>query len=118
MKDYMKWLLASAVVMAALPIVVLEVLNVGVAMAVLTLLLFAVCPIFSVLLGVFAGRDGKRFWSLPVISPLLSLVTMGVLIDHGASGFARFAGIYLILGLAAMAVSMIVRRSAQLKTTE
>ena len=116
MKDYMKWLLASVVIMVALPIVVLEVLNVGVAMAVLTLLLFAVCPIYSVLLGVFAGKDGKRFWSLPVISPLLSLATMGILL--GDNGFARFAGVYLILGLTAMAASMIVRRNAQLKIVE
>lgn len=120
MKEYMKWLIASAVIMFVLPCAAVAVggIDLGVAMVTLTLMMFAVCPIYSVMLGVFAGRDGKRFWSLPVISPLLSLVGMGVLVDHGASGFARFAGIYLVLGLLAMLASMIVRKSAQPQITE
>ena len=41
-------------------------------MAVCLLLFFGVNPIFSAVCGVFAGKDIKRLWPLPIVLRLLS----------------------------------------------
>ena len=74
-------------------------------MAVCLILFFAINPVFSVLIGVFAGKDADRSWYLPVISPLLFIAGTWMFFDMGETAFVTDAGFYLMLGLAAMFLS-------------
>ena len=74
-------------------------------MAVCLILFFAINPVFSVLIGVFAGKDADRSWYLPVISPLLFIAGTWMFFDMEETAFVTDAGFYLMLGLAAMFLS-------------
>ena len=57
----------SVVVMLAFPWFAVSFVKGDAGMAVCFLLFFAVNPLYSVLIGAFAGKDIWRLWSLPVI---------------------------------------------------
>lgn len=114
-KAYIIWTAASAVIMCVLPWMLVVCFNPGTAMSAFMLLLFAVCPVYSVVIGVFAGKDVKRLWGLPVISFLLSLFTMRSLFGPGTSGLTIYSVVYFILGLLAMLVSLFFNRRARRK---
>ena len=76
-------------------------------------LYFAVNPIYSVIMGVFAGKNIKRLWGMPVISAVLFLLGSWIFFSMGERAFILYAGVYLILGMAAMTISMIIHRKAQ-----
>ena len=112
-KNFILWLAVSAVVMLALPWLVVTFVKGDAGMAVCLLLFFAINPIYSVAIGVFAGKDMKHLWSLPVISAVLFLIGAWVLFEMGEMAFILYAVVYLVLGIAAMLISMIIRKKAQ-----
>ena len=44
---------------------------------------FAVNPLYSVLIGAFSGKDIRHLWSLPVISAVLFLIGTWIFFDMG-----------------------------------
>lgn len=65
-KNIILWLAASAAVMLALPWIAVTFVKGDAGMAVCLLLFFVINPIYSVAIGIFAGKDMKHLWSLPV----------------------------------------------------
>ena len=59
-KNIILWLAASVVVMLALPWLAVTFVKGDAGMAVCFLLFFAVNPLYSVIIGAFAGKDVKR----------------------------------------------------------
>lgn len=104
-KAFFFWCAASAAVMLFLPWVAVAFVKTDSGMAASLALFFAVNPAYSVLLGIFAGKDAKRLWSLPVISAALFLLGAWVFFAVGEMAFFLYAGVYLALGIAAMLVS-------------
>ncbi len=82
-------------------------------MAVCFLLLFAVNPLYSVIIGAFAGKDVKHLWSLPVISAVLFLIGTWIFFDMGETAFILYAAVYLVIGIMAMLISMFIRKKTQ-----
>lgn len=82
----------------------------GWGMAVCLLLFYVVNPIYSVVIGVFAGKDRKHLGSLPVVSAVLFLIGTWLFFGMGEPAFIRYGVIYLALGIGAMAISSIVRK--------
>lgn len=109
-KAYICWLGISAVIMLVLPWIAVTFVKGDGGMAVCFLLFFAVNPIYSVIIGAFAGKDRKHLWGLPVISAALFLAGTWIFFDMGELAFIRYGVIYLALGAAAMAVSSIIRK--------
>ena len=107
------WLVASAVVMLAFPWLAVTFVKGDAGMAVCFLLFFAVNPLYSVLIGVFAGKDVKHLWSLPVISAALFLTGTWIFFDMGETAFILYAAVYLIIGIMAMLISMFIRKKTQ-----
>ena len=66
MKKLVPWLFASAAVMLMLPALAVRLVNADGGMAVCLALFFIVDPLFSVCIGVYAGRDIQRLWCLPI----------------------------------------------------
>lgn len=79
-------------------------------MAVCFLLFYAVNPIYSVIIGVFAGRNVRTLWSLPIFCAVFFLLGTWAFFDMGETAFILYASVYLVLGIAAMLFSAIVRK--------
>ena len=112
-KNFILWLTASAVVILALPWLAVTLVKGDAGMAVCFLLFFALNPLYSVIFGVFAGKDMKHLWSLPIVSAALFLIGTWIFFDMGEMAFILYAVVYLVLGIVAMLISMIIRKKAQ-----
>ena len=112
-KNIILWLAASAVVMLAFPWLAVTFVKGDVGMAICFLLFFAVNPLYSVLIGAFAGKDLRHLWSLPVISAALFLIGTWIFFDMGETAFILYAAAYLALGIAAMLISVFIRKKTQ-----
>ena len=112
-KNIILWLAASAVVMLAFPWLAVTFVKGDAGMAVCFLLFFAVNPLYSVLIGAFAGKDVMHLWSLPVISAVLFLIGTWIFFDMGETAFILYAAVYLIIGIMAMLISMFIRKKTQ-----
>ncbi len=112
-KNIILWVAASAVVMLAFPWFAVSFVKGDAGMAVCFLLFFAVNPFYSVLTGAFAGKDVKHLWSFPIVSAMLFLIGTWIFFDMGETAFILYAAVYLALGIAAMLISMLIRKKTQ-----
>ena len=112
-KKIIFWLAVTAVIMLALPWLAVTLVKGDAGMAACFVLFFAVDPIYSVVIGIFAGKDMKHLWSLSVISAVLFLVGTWVFFDMGETAFILYAVVYLALGIAAMLISMFIRKKSK-----
>ena len=112
-KNIILWLVASAVVMLVFPWLAVTFVKGDAGMAVCFLLFFAVNPLYSVINGAFAGKDVKHLWSLPVISAVLFLIGTWIFFDMGETAFILYAAVYLVIGIMAMLISMLIRKKTQ-----
>lgn len=112
-KNFICWLVVSVVVMLVLPWMAVTFVKGDSGMAVCFLLFYAINPICSVAVGAVAGKDVKHLWSLPVISAALFLCGTWIFFGMGETAFILYAAVYLVLGVAAMLISMFVRKKAQ-----
>lgn len=112
-KNIIFWLAVTAAIMLALPWLAVTLVKGDAGMAVCFLLFFALNPIYSVAIGVFAGKDVKHLWSLPVISAVLFLIGTWIFFDMGEMAFVLYAVVYLVLGIVTMLISMIIRKKVQ-----
>ena len=110
MKKYLIWTALSAFVMLGLPWAAVTFVRGDAGMAVCLLLFFAVDPVWSAAVGAAAGTEPARLCSLPVLSAALFIAGTWLVFTMGEPAFLLYAAVYLILGLAAMAVSAAVRR--------
>lgn len=111
-KDFILLLVISAVIMLLFPLLAVTVVKADAGMAVCFILFYAVNPVYSVVIGIFAGKDIKRLCSLPIISAILFLAGTWLLFDMGEIAFIMYAVIYLIMGMLAMLVSFLINRKA------
>ena len=98
-KNIILWLAVSAVVMLALPWLAVTFVKGDAGMAACFVLFFALNPLYSVILGVFAGKDVKHLWSLPIVSAALFLIGTWIFFDMGEMAFILYAVVYLVLGI-------------------
>ena len=112
-KNIILWLAASVAVMLAFPWLAVTLVKGDAGMAVCFLLFFAVNPLYSVLIGAFAGKDVKHLWSFPIVSAVLFLIGTWIFFDMGETVFILYAVVYLVLGIAAMLISMLIRKKTQ-----
>ena len=106
-------LAVTAVIMLALPWLAVTFVKGDAGMAACFVLFFAVNPIYSVVIGIFAGKDMKHLWSLSVISAVLFLFGTWVFFDMGETAFILYAVVYLALGVVAMLISMFIRKKSK-----
>ncbi len=110
MKKIVSGLLACAFVMLALPWLAVSLIKGDGGMAACFVLFFAVDPLFSAALGIWAGKELKSRCFFPLVAAGLFLAGTWLLFDPGETAFLLYAGIYLALGAAAMLLSAAVRR--------
>ena len=99
---------AILVVTLLLPWLAVTFVSGDAGMAACFLLFFAVNPLLAIGVGIAA-----RQWWWPVIVAGMFLVGAWLLFAPGETAFLLYAGIYLALGWAAMALKRLIRKSSK-----
>jgi hypothetical protein len=110
MKKNLWGIAVSAVVMLFLPWLTVTFVKSNAAMAVCMMLFFAVNPLYSVALGILAGKRCKELWLQPIFAALLFLAGAWLFFDMGETAFLLYAGVYLALGLISMWICALIAR--------
>ncbi|MDO4677952.1 MAG: hypothetical protein Q4B00_04905 [Eubacteriales bacterium] len=110
MKKLILWIIASAVIMLAFPWLAVTFIKGDGGMAVCFILFFALNPIYVICAGVYAGKDKKRLWALPILTALFFLAGTWLFFDMGEKAFVLYALVYLFLGVIAMLISMFIKK--------
>ena len=113
MKRIAFWLAISALVMLFLPWLAVTLVNGPDGMAAVFLLFFAVDPVYSILLGLAAGKDPKSRRYLPIASAALFPAGTYALFEPSETAFLLYAAGYLALGLSAMGIRPLLSGKAQ-----
>lgn len=111
--NFIFWVIVSIIIMLVLPWLAISFANSDAGMAICFVLFFAIDPIYSVVMGVFAGKNRKELWGMPIIAAALFLLGSWMFFGMGEKAFIMYAGIYLMLGIAAMMISMMIYRKRQ-----
>ena len=104
--NFILWFIVSIVIMLILPWLAISFINGDAGMAVCFILFFIINPVCSIIMGVFSGKSIKNLWGMPIISAFLFLFGSWIFFDRGEKEFIIYAGIYLILGIDAMLISI------------
>lgn len=107
------WLAVTAAVMVGLPWLAVSFVRGEGGFAVCLLLFFGIDPVYCVFMGLWAGEDWRRRWFGPVASPVLFLLGAWLFLAGGEMDFVWYGGIYLLLGLAVMAVKAGVKAQGE-----
>ena len=83
-------------------------------MAICFILFFVVNPIYSVIIGIFSGKNISGLWCLPIISSVLFLVGAWIFFDPGEMAFVMYAVIYFVLGISAMLLSIFINKKLKI----
>ncbi len=108
MKKGVYWLAISGFLMLLLPWLTVTFITNDARMITTILLFLVVNPAYSIIAGVFAGKNIQDFWWLPVISALLFLTGAWMFLEAGELSFIAYAFVYGVLGIAAMLISAIL----------
>jgi len=112
MKKLLGWTMLATLLMIGCPLLAVEFAG-SAGMAVSLILFFAVDPLFSAVCGVFAGKDIKQLWALPIITAGLFLAGVWMFFEIGETAFLLYCGCYLIIGIIAMLISAFVNKRKQ-----
>ncbi len=104
-KNFIFGITLSAIIMLILPWLAVTFVPADAGMAVCLMLFYAVNPIYSVIIGTFAGKDMRRLFALPIISALLFLAGIWIFFGRDESAFIFYGTIYLFLGIVSMLIS-------------
>lgn len=87
MKKLILWIIASTVIMLAFPWLAVTFIKGDGGMAVCFILFFVLNPIYVICAGVYAGKDKKRLWALPILTALFFLAGTWLFFDMGEKAF-------------------------------
>ena len=74
-------------------------------MAICFILFFAINPLFSIVCGVFAGKNIKKLWMLPIFNAGAFLLGTWLFFEMGEPAFWLYCVVYLMIGICAMLVT-------------
>lgn len=109
-----KWIGITLAVMFILPLIVAKcVPSDCCGMVVCFVLFFIVNPFYSLLIGVYAGRNIKTRWGMPVFSAAVIQLGTWLFFDFYAPEFLKLTGAYMCIGI----VSMLIKKQ-RIKSNE
>lgn len=109
MKKIRLWLLLTTMIMIALPWLSVTFVKGDHGMAVCFILFYVLNPLYVIVSSIYAGKDMKELWMLPLMIALLFLLGTWMFFDHGEMAFVFYAVVYFVLGMLSMLISWIVK---------
>lgn len=102
------WTLSSLALFLFVPWLVITTVRSDAGMAACLLLFYAIDPVFAIAAGMFAGKQPRQLWFLPLLIPLLFLLGSWLCFDFGQPDFISYAFMYLLLSGTTMFVFLIM----------
>lgn len=102
MKKTAFWLILSALVMIGLPWLFVACLSSNASMIACLIMFYAANPVYSVIVGLAAGKGAKKHRLLPVMPPLLFIAGVWTVLRANDTVMYVYAAVYLVLAFAAM----------------
>lgn len=120
MKKTIYWIIASAVVLFLFPCLTVTYIQNDIGMAIYLVLLFAVNPVYSIIVGVVAGIEIKTRWILPISLPILHLIGIRYICGPGPKEISayKYPACYFLVALIAMCATAFIRNSSEAKKRE
>ena len=112
MKKLIAWAISAVILMIGFPWLAVTFAG-SAGMAVCFILFFAINPLYSVVCGVFAGKNIKQLWGLPILTAGLFLAGAWLFFEMGETAFLLYCGCYLVIGIVAMMISAFVNKRKQ-----
>ncbi len=112
MKKFIFWTVLAVILMIGCPWLAVSFAG-DAGMAICFILFFAINPVFSAICGVFAGREVKLLWPLPIITAAPFLAGVWIFFEIGEPAFLIYCGAYLVIGGLATLISALINRSKQ-----
>lgn len=109
-RKHIRWIGTTLVVMFVLPFAVAKLASECAGMALCMLLFLVINPIYSIILGVIAGRNIQKLWNLPIISAIAFLAGTWMFFDIHEPWFIVYAATYLCIGVVAMLITNYLKR--------
>jgi len=109
-RTYLKGIGITLAVMFVLPFAVAKLASECAGMALCMLLFLVINPIYSIILGIVAGRNINTLWNLPLISAVAFLAGTWIFFDIHEPWFIVYAATYLCIGIVAMLVTNYIKR--------
>lgn len=104
-KQLILWIGITIAVMFILPFAVAKLASECAGMALCMMLFFVINPIYSIILGIAAGRNIKALWNRPLISAVAFLAGAWIFFDIHELWFIAYAAVYLMIGVIAMLIT-------------
>ena len=104
MKKLITWMMIAIFLMIGCPWIAVKFLG-SAGMAVCFVLFYAINPLFSALCGIFAGKNIKQLWGLPIIIAGLFLAGAWMFFEMRETAFLWYSGCYLMIGIISMLIS-------------
>ena len=104
MKKTIYYLMASVFLLFILPWLAVTFVPNDAGMITTVFLLLAVNPVYSIIVGVFAGKNIKTLWWLPIFTIIIFLAGAWTFFEMGEPEFLLYGGCYLFIGIIAMLV--------------
>lgn len=99
--------LLLAVVMAVLPWVAMQPLQIGIDL--MFVCLFILNPLLSIILGLMSGTDLRKLWWLPFAMALVFPLLLGIVLGQIVVELYVYAAAYLLVGILAMLGMHLIR---------
>lgn len=112
MKKLITWIVLAILLMIGCPGLAIEFAG-SAGMAICFVLFYAINPLFSAVCGVFAGKNIKQLWALPIITAVLFLAGTWIFFEMAETAFLLYCGCYLIIGIISMLISDFVNKRKQ-----
>lgn len=106
----LKWIGITIAVMFILPFAVARLASECAGMALCMMLFLVINPIYSIILGIVAGRNIRALWNLPIISAVAFLAGTWLFFDIHEPWFIVYATTYLCIGVVAMLITNYIKR--------
>lgn len=104
------------VVLFILPFVLVKTAEPHEFMGIMILLFFIVNPMTAAVINSIIGKDVRKLWWMPVLFPIVFLVSYWIVLEEIIMDLMFYAVIYLIIGLIFMIGSYVVARIFKRKT--
>ena len=118
MNKFLTYLMVTAFIMIGIPWIVVSFIKGDMGVKACMILFYAVCPLYSIIVGLYAGKNVKIRFILPLLTAAFFLGGIWMFFDFGDDKYKLFAAGYLMLGIIFMLFRAIFRKSRRGKTDE
>lgn len=110
LKKILDLLVLTILLMYLCPFILAKMVNGSDGLALLFILLFFVNPIYSIMVGIAAGKDFYNSLYYPFVVPIIFVSGYMIVFETNDYGLLVYAGIYLLLAVTSMVITYLIEK--------